>query len=97
VEEGASAVDAFDAHADSLDVALTMFRGAAESVAMRAPSCTDYLRSYDLATSHFAAMSALYRTGDPSIDFARSMRFNKLASDVGDMDRDYRRSRCRRR
>ncbi len=90
-------MSAFDAHSDSLEIALTLYRGAAESVAMRNPSCEAYLRWYDVATTQFVSMSDAYRLAGAGVDVERSMRFNKLASDVSDMDRDYRRSPCRRR
>lgn len=59
--------------------------------------CEPVRAAYRLASDAFASLSTAQRAAAARLTLDHSMRYNKLAADVGEMERDFRRSTCRYR
>ena len=89
----AEALAQFDARADALALALRVMRGR---LGTSGRDCGPTNAAHALVSDGFDALTAALQTAGPTLDLDRNMRFNKLAADVGDVDREWRRSRCAR-
>ena len=97
-DDGVAAIPAvtrFDERAALLETSLIAFRarmrdpiGGADCPAVRAARAS--------VSGGFDALSAAMTEAGGGIDVERSMRFNKLGADVGELDREFARMRCAR-
>lgn len=89
-------VPLFDAAADSLGQAITTYRAAARRHELGRHGCDSLTAAFALAGNAFTAVTDAHRVAEPALDVNRSMRFNRLAADVSELDRSYRRTNCAR-
>lgn len=89
-------VPLFDAAADSLGAAIAAYRAAARRYEAGTQGCDSLTAAFAAAGNAFTAVTDAHRVAEPALDVNRSMRFNKLAADVSEQDRSYRRTSCAR-
>lgn len=89
-------VPLFDAAADSLGSAIAAYRATARRYDAGTQGCDSLTAAFAAAGNTFTAVSDAHRVAEPALDVNRSMRFNKLAADVSELDRTYRRTSCAR-
>ncbi len=94
---GGDALAVFVGHADEMRAALRTYRARVLAYA-RAPEpadCEPVRAAYRDASGAYVLLTTAQRAVSPRLTLDHSMRYNKLAADVGEMDREFRRSPCR--
>lgn len=91
------AVAVFVAYADETRSSLRLYRARVLAYT-RAPEpadCEPVRVAYRDASAAYALLANAHRTAAPRLTLDHTMRYTKLAADVGEMDREFRRSLCR--